>query len=311
MNKTGSAGMGRDNKQGTIWVIMGCAVVLSSFLALWGLRHGGSADDPAGFATTGYRFLMRHASRAGDQGFAQWIESKYMASWERDLERRVARGSVDKVFFVSSPEDSIEDHLIDTFLRYRAAGLRLYRMTGLDPHQYESQPSAAPSHMAYVHSDDAAALRELWRAEGFQLVQEPPSKTLQKLLRHPMKATSFVDTPFSSALFELIQQHPEDTKWWFGIYEASLASTLITIELPAGLDLEETIARLCRLVECNYRVNAFWGEVNMLTFHLERPGAKQRVGVEDNRSWPSKERIGVEPSHICVHHCPSCGRHGW
>ena len=128
----------------------------------------------------------------------------------------------------------------------------------------------------------------------------------RRLLQQPIRAASYVGAPLSSVLVDIVRQRPTDAPLVFQIHEIALASAPVTIQFPDQTNLEQALAKLFELTKCTYRTYDMPGDVSLLTIELERPGARERVGVIDNSTWPSGERVVVEKSHICRDKCPIC-----
>jgi hypothetical protein len=126
------------------------------------------------------------------------------------------------------------------------------------------------------------------------------------LLQQPIRGSSYFGTPLSSVLFDIVRQRPPESPLVFQIHEMALADAPVTLEFPDQTNLEQALAKLFEATKCTFRAYDMPGDVSLLTLELERPGARQRVGVMDNATWPSGERVVVEKSHICRGHCPIC-----
>lgn len=132
------------------------------------------------------------------------------------------------------------------------------------------------------------------------------SQYATRLLQQPIRTASYEAAPLSSILFDTVRQRPPDAPLVFQIHEKALASTPVTIQFPDQTNLEQALSRLFAATKCDYRTYDLPGDASLLTIELERPGARERVGVLDNSTWPPEERVVVEKSHICKPHCAIC-----
>jgi hypothetical protein len=150
------------------------------------------------------------------------------------------------------------------------------------------------------------ALTLMVGAIALLLVQPARKSTHPYLREHVMKGGAYVKARLDTVLFDLVDQRTPGARLAFQLHEVVLASTPITIELPAGLNLEEAVTRLCRAANCDFELHAL-GDI--LVFTLERVGARKRVGIVEGDSWPDSECVVVDPHHICRPGCP-CSRGG-
>jgi len=271
---------------------------------------GGAFGVPGGIRTRLYANLARSAGVLGFREVESWAAARADCAWRSGLEEHVVRGDVVRLFLRGAEGSIKEDDFLPLFRADNPTHPSIFAVARLAAYEYAAAASEAPSHVAYLRKGYQDQFESFCRKIGVRVVPEPAPKSAQPYLReHVMKGGTYVEAPLDTILFDLTDQCAPGIGLVFIVHEVALASTPITIELPADVNLEETVTRLCRAAKCGFKVHATWAQRDGLDFTLERPGARKRVGLVEGDDWPDREVVVVDPHHICRPGCP-CTRRG-